>query len=56
MTIEQIADELNKCANDKCSECKYLYEPNPEKCKTMLIKEMGEEVKQIGQKMIDDRK
>lgn len=46
MTIQQIAERLTECANRACDNCQHNHKYN---CTDMLIKELGEECRKIGE-------
>lgn len=53
MTIQEVADELNMCANKECEGCRFQGMYN---CRDEKVKEMGEEVRKIAEQMKGETK
>ena len=53
MTIQEIAEKLNSCANMDCEGCKY-FDMTILKCQQKIIKEMATEIERIVKEEYDD--
>lgn len=56
MTVFDIANRLNDCANGKCDGCKYREYEDVFICQGYLIKDMGAEAEKVAEQMQDDGK
>lgn len=57
MTIEEIAQRLNDCANKKCKSCKYNFYGLPTmQCEGHIVRDMAEECRKIVAMEGDDGK
>ena len=60
MTIQEIANRLNKCALMECKGCKYFkgneVNQNYVSCQAQMIGRMALECKQIADELVDDGK
>lgn len=55
MTIEDVANKLNKCALARCDDCEYFCN-DLEGCQSDLIVDMGAELRKIAEQTSDDGK